>query len=195
MCCCRVLPRSCCCQSGRGLTAFARLAPSVFHVHRVFPLVSHPVRSVLPGPVPPRSSLFPVASGHLCISLTPYISRRSEPYDPYVPRDGQGQPQGNNKTAAIQAQIDDTVGIMRDNIVKVRHLATSRMVCSVLTGPCPLFLSHLSRALCDRSLSVASVSTRCTTRPTTWQSAHRHSARVQAESGRCVAWVLFTSDD
>ena len=27
--------------------------------------------------------------------------------------------QGNAKTAAIQAQIDDTVGIMRDNITKV----------------------------------------------------------------------------
>jgi len=48
----------------------------------------------------------------------------SEPYDPYVPRAGgaagpsQGQG-GNNKTAAIQAQIDDTVGIMRENITKV----------------------------------------------------------------------------
>ncbi|TEB21756.1 synaptobrevin, partial [Coprinellus micaceus] len=50
---------------------------------------------------------------------------RSEPYDPYVPRAGSsnggtGQPgQGNAKTAAIQAQIDDTVGIMRENITKV----------------------------------------------------------------------------
>ena len=48
----------------------------------------------------------------------------SEPYDPYVPRGGSsggagGQGQGNAKTAAIQAQIDDTVGIMRDNITKV----------------------------------------------------------------------------
>ena len=34
---------------------------------------------------------------------------------------GTGQPggQGNAKTAAIQAQIDDTVGIMRENITKV----------------------------------------------------------------------------
>jgi len=53
---------------------------------------------------------------------------RSEPYDPYLPRAGSstGAPggpgaagPGNAKTAAIQAQIDDTVGIMRDNITKV----------------------------------------------------------------------------
>ncbi|KAF9451605.1 synaptobrevin [Macrolepiota fuliginosa MF-IS2] len=45
----------------------------------------------------------------------------SEPYDPYLPRNGSSSTpgQGNNKTAAIQAQIDDTVGIMRDNITKV----------------------------------------------------------------------------
>ena len=50
----------------------------------------------------------------------------SEPYDPYVPRNGSssnpsGGPSGggNAKTAAIQAQIDDTVGIMRENITKV----------------------------------------------------------------------------
>ncbi|KAH7867746.1 synaptobrevin-domain-containing protein [Lentinula edodes] len=50
---------------------------------------------------------------------------RSEPYDPYLPRNGSssnpsGPSQGGNaKTAAIQAQIDDTVEIMRDNISKV----------------------------------------------------------------------------
>ncbi|KAF8586772.1 synaptobrevin [Ramaria rubella] len=51
----------------------------------------------------------------------------SEPYDPYLPRGGSssnpaGEPArapGNAKTAAIQAQIDDTVGIMRENITKV----------------------------------------------------------------------------
>lgn len=50
------------------------------------------------------------------------LCSRSEPYDPYLPRNGSssaGQGQGNPKTAAIQAQIDDTVGIMRDNITKV----------------------------------------------------------------------------
>ncbi|KAF5339611.1 hypothetical protein D9611_011472 [Ephemerocybe angulata] len=55
------------------------------------------------------------------------VHYRSEPYDPYVPRAGSstggagtpGQGGGNAKTAAIQAQIDDTVGIMRENITKV----------------------------------------------------------------------------
>ncbi|KAG8853816.1 hypothetical protein FRB96_007956 [Tulasnella sp. 330] len=55
-------------------------------------------------------------------------STMSEPYDPYVPRDGAGGPSGNPaggakpgnaKTAALQADIDHTVGIMRDNITKV----------------------------------------------------------------------------
>lgn len=50
---------------------------------------------------------------------------RSEPYDPYLPRNGAaggpaaGGSQGNAKTAAIQAQIDSTVDIMRENITKV----------------------------------------------------------------------------
>lgn len=53
-----------------------------------------------------------------------YFASRSEPYDPYLPRGGSSSnpPQqggGNAKTAAIQAQIDDTVGIMRENITKV----------------------------------------------------------------------------
>ncbi|KAF8518698.1 synaptobrevin-domain-containing protein, partial [Hysterangium stoloniferum] len=51
----------------------------------------------------------------------------SEPYDPYLPRNGSSanpagessRGPGNAKTAAIQAQIDDTVGIMRENITKV----------------------------------------------------------------------------
>ncbi|KAF8319976.1 synaptobrevin [Clavulina sp. PMI_390] len=48
----------------------------------------------------------------------------SEPYDPYVPRGGNapagaGRPGGSSKTAAIQAQIDDTVDIMKSNINKV----------------------------------------------------------------------------
>ncbi|CCX08233.1 synaptobrevin [Pyronema domesticum] len=45
------------------------------------------------------------------------------PYDPYIPANqagGQGQQgSGNPRTAAIQQQIDDTVGIMRENINKV----------------------------------------------------------------------------
>ncbi|KAH9072961.1 synaptobrevin-like protein [Lactarius deliciosus] len=51
----------------------------------------------------------------------------SEPYDPYLPRSGpsansstaEGASGANPKTAHIQAQIDDTVNIMRDNITKV----------------------------------------------------------------------------
>jgi len=49
------------------------------------------------------------------------------PYDPYIPNQGgaggsaPGGPggSGNQRTAAIQQQIDDTVGIMRENINKV----------------------------------------------------------------------------
>ncbi|CAG8016226.1 unnamed protein product [Penicillium salamii] len=45
------------------------------------------------------------------------------PYDPYIPSgsngaQGNGQ-NGNQRTAALQAQIDDTVGVMRENINKV----------------------------------------------------------------------------
>ncbi|KAI9441334.1 synaptobrevin-like protein, partial [Lactarius indigo] len=50
----------------------------------------------------------------------------SEPYDPYLPRGPSANPStaegssgANPKTAHIQAQIDDTVNIMRDNITKV----------------------------------------------------------------------------
>jgi len=48
------------------------------------------------------------------------------PYDPYIPSapaaGGAGaapQQPGNQRTAALQAQIDDTVGVMRENINKV----------------------------------------------------------------------------
>lgn len=51
-------------------------------------------------------------------------SRRSEgPYDPYVPPAGAGASgataAGGGKTAAIQAEIDATVDVMRENINKV----------------------------------------------------------------------------
>jgi len=63
--------------------------------------------------------------------LAPLCAPRSEPYDPYVPGGNPNMPGGgpgpsgstgggkNNKTAQIQQQIDDTVGIMRENITKV----------------------------------------------------------------------------
>ncbi|KAK1995826.1 synaptobrevin [Colletotrichum falcatum] len=47
------------------------------------------------------------------------------PYDPYIPSGGQpattqqGGAGGNARTQALQAQIDDTVGVMRENINKV----------------------------------------------------------------------------
>jgi vesicle-associated membrane protein 4 len=52
-------------------------------------------------------------------------STGERPYDPYIPSEpaaggagGQAAP-GNQRTAALQAQIDDTVGVMRENINKV----------------------------------------------------------------------------
>ncbi|PWN19623.1 synaptobrevin [Microstroma glucosiphilum] len=47
-------------------------------------------------------------------------------YDPYTPggghaAGGSSSAAGNNKTAHIQAQIDETVGVMRDNIQKVNE--------------------------------------------------------------------------
>lgn len=47
-----------------------------------------------------------------------FLFLRSEPYDPYVPRGGPSSGT-SGKTAAIQAQIDDTVDIMKSNINKV----------------------------------------------------------------------------
>jgi len=53
--------------------------------------------------------------------------RDAAQYDPYIPAGGaapaagaqtQNAP-GNQRTAALQAQIDDTVGVMRENINKV----------------------------------------------------------------------------
>ncbi|EPE26690.1 hypothetical protein GLAREA_02603 [Glarea lozoyensis ATCC 20868] len=50
---------------------------------------------------------------------------REPQYDPYIPSGGAAggagaqQAPGNQRTAALQAQIDDTVGVMRENINKV----------------------------------------------------------------------------
>ncbi|EKD14569.1 hypothetical protein LZ554_001100 [Drepanopeziza brunnea f. sp. 'monogermtubi'] len=50
-------------------------------------------------------------------------SAGDRPYDPYIPTDqapgGGNSAPGNQRTAALQAQIDDTVGVMRENINKV----------------------------------------------------------------------------
>ncbi|KAK3898248.1 hypothetical protein C8A05DRAFT_38164 [Staphylotrichum tortipilum] len=42
----------------------------------------------------------------------------SEPYDPYIPNGQQGAPK-DDRTRKIQEQIDDTVGVMRENLTKV----------------------------------------------------------------------------
>jgi len=50
-------------------------------------------------------------------------NRSDAPYDPYIPSgsvaEGQKPQEGSQRTAALQAQIDDTVGVMRENINKV----------------------------------------------------------------------------
>ncbi|RKF44593.1 Synaptobrevin-like protein 1 [Golovinomyces cichoracearum] len=52
-------------------------------------------------------------------------SAGDRPYDPYIPNEpavggaGNSAAPGNQRTAALQAQIDDTVGVMRENINKV----------------------------------------------------------------------------
>ncbi|KAI0999869.1 hypothetical protein K3495_g8329 [Podosphaera aphanis] len=52
-------------------------------------------------------------------------SANDRPYDPYIPAEpaaggaASKTTPGNQRTAALQAQIDDTVGVMRENINKV----------------------------------------------------------------------------
>ncbi|KAJ5787599.1 Synaptobrevin [Penicillium paradoxum] len=51
------------------------------------------------------------------------MAANEQPYDPYIPSGSNGAAangqNGNQRTAALQAQIDDTVGVMRENINKV----------------------------------------------------------------------------
>jgi len=52
------------------------------------------------------------------------MADREPPYDPYIPSSNNGagggrDAAGNSRTAVLQAQIDDTVGVMRENINKV----------------------------------------------------------------------------
>lgn len=52
-------------------------------------------------------------------------STGDRPYDPYIPSEpaaggaSHASAPSNQRTAALQAQIDDTVGVMRENINKV----------------------------------------------------------------------------
>lgn len=52
------------------------------------------------------------------------MPEQDAPYDPYIPAGQAGAAQGqqgngNSRTQALQAQIDDTVDVMRENINKV----------------------------------------------------------------------------
>jgi len=53
------------------------------------------------------------------------MADREQPYDPYIPSGGNNHGgsanDGNQRTAALQAEIDSTVGIMRDNINRVEQ--------------------------------------------------------------------------
>ncbi|CAL8574934.1 Vesicle membrane receptor protein (v-SNARE) [Xanthoria parietina] len=54
------------------------------------------------------------------------MANHEQPYDPYIPS-GRGTPgptaqhDGNDRTAALQAQIDDTVNVMRQNIQRTEE--------------------------------------------------------------------------
>ncbi|GAA6060189.1 hypothetical protein JCM10212_005190 [Sporobolomyces blumeae] len=87
-----------------------------------------------PGARPPPSQSDPLdAMRHKLVAAKRLSSMGlSEPYDPYIPGSNPNAPGGgpgpsgsagtgakDSRTAAIQQQIDDTVGIMRDNINKV----------------------------------------------------------------------------
>lgn len=45
----------------------------------------------------------------------------SQPYDPYIPNNNNNNkpPAGNQKAQRVQAQVDEVVGIMQENIDKV----------------------------------------------------------------------------
>ncbi|KAJ4145872.1 hypothetical protein LMH87_004704 [Akanthomyces muscarius] len=52
------------------------------------------------------------------------MPQQDPPYDPYIPSGEAGTQHaggagGNNRTDALRGQIDETVGVMRDNINKV----------------------------------------------------------------------------
>lgn len=76
--------------------------------------------------LPKLTSFPPVLPSSLCQRRT-FPLCRSTPYDSYEDSPGgrpaaggsDGAKPGNTKTAQIQQQIDDTVGIMRENITKV----------------------------------------------------------------------------
>lgn len=90
---------------------------------------------------------------------------RSEPYDPYLPRGGSSSnppgPGGNAKTAAIQQQIDDTVGIMRENITKVAERGERLDQLQDKTGAYSCLLAGCARRSVFRSAGRAVKSLTC----------------------------------
>ncbi|KAL8679842.1 MAG: hypothetical protein Q9186_003908 [Xanthomendoza sp. 1 TL-2023] len=74
------------------------------------------------------------------------MANNDQPYDPYIPS-GRGTPGpnthhegGNDRTAALQAQIDDTVNVMRQNIQRTEE-----------RGGRVADLDHQTRKLADSS--------------------------------------------
>ncbi|KAI4158100.1 MAG: hypothetical protein LQ342_007734 [Letrouitia transgressa] len=56
------------------------------------------------------------------------MASHEQPYDPYIPSGRAGTPgangqhyEGSDRTAALQAQIDDTVNVMRQNIQRTEQ--------------------------------------------------------------------------
>ncbi|KAJ5813720.1 Synaptobrevin [Penicillium pulvis] len=106
----RVFPRHVCIHPNPSLTSFETLDL----YSRAITLTPHT-----------SSTPFPVS---LATNLSrPITMSNEQPYDPYIPANQTGAPtagasqqqNGNQRTAALQAQIDDTVGVMRENITKV----------------------------------------------------------------------------
>lgn len=106
----------------QGMSTLARLAQLA--ICPTPPASSSSHASLADGKVIPTADSLALFAASFC---------RSEPYDPYIPGSNPNQPGGgpgpsgggsggakaNDKTAKIQQQIDDTVGIMRENITKV----------------------------------------------------------------------------
>ena len=102
----------------------------------------------------------PLSTHHVCRSLSSkllfalILLFRPEPYDPHLPvnnvstswnRPGstsQG-PSRSPRVASVQAQIDDTVEVMRGNIAKVAQRQETLDSLEARTGPCAEFSSCL----------------------------------------------------
>jgi hypothetical protein len=89
---------------GKALNQFDRSGPASMHPTRVSIELLQDLESA-PGKVPPWTVLSIIEQKRAPAPI------REEPYDPYI------HPSG--RTAVLQAQIDDTVGAMRENINKV----------------------------------------------------------------------------